>query len=56
MSSSAAFGKVYITLLAMKLQDAGALKSIVDCGCGEGTYHKWLAGHLAGVRWTAVEI
>ncbi len=56
MSSSAVLGKIYISLMAMKLYDAGAVRTIVDCGCGCGTYHNMLSAHLPGVRWTGVEV
>lgn len=39
-----------------KLHEVGDLSSVVDVGCGSGTYHDLLAADLPGAHWTGVEV
>lgn len=56
MPSSSQFGKLYTALMVHKLGEAGLVKSVVDGGCGEGTYRHLLGPHLPGAHWTGIEV
>lgn len=55
MPSSAHYGKVYTITLLSAIHRARPMTSILDVGCGEGTYPKLLGSRLPGARWTGVE-
>lgn len=56
MSASSNFGKLYTALVIQKLVEAGAVKTFLDIGAGEGTYSKLLRASLPGTTWHAVEV
>jgi len=56
MPSSSQYGKLYTTLLIKKLGEAGAITKVIDCGCGDGTYHRLLSPVLPNTVWTGIEV
>lgn len=56
MSNSSQYGKLYTLLMLHKLGEADTIRSIVDCGCGEGAYQTLLGPNLPGARWTGIEV
>lgn len=56
MPSSSQYGKIYTALMVKKLGEVGLIRSVLDGGCGEGTYHHLLAPMLPQAVWTGIEI
>jgi len=55
MATSSDFGKFYISLMIGKLAEAGKIASVLDCGCGSGTYKTLLGSILPGATWTGID-
>ncbi|CCQ75250.1 class I SAM-dependent methyltransferase [Magnetospira sp. QH-2] len=56
MGHSSHYGKVYTALMIGKLAAADRIGSVVDCGCGSGTYKNLLGPLLPRARWIGVEV
>ncbi|MBX9633728.1 MAG: class I SAM-dependent methyltransferase [Magnetospirillum sp.] len=55
MPCSAQYGKLYTSLMLRKLGEAGIIGTVVDGGCGSGTYKKLLGPHFPNATWIGIE-